>query len=140
VPRRRGEGDQRTEARGLMFPTALLFLTAGHFLAAANPGAGFLQNERYAFCHDPDYPLSGKDARWCPIIGEQNDICPTLPAACAKPPQPVDIDVTLGGGSCQSGGNGQGNCESDDTDGDGNGTGQTAKPDNGDGDAEGRAS
>lgn len=111
-----------------MRPAALLFLTAQNLLAAANPGAPVLQHDRFTFCHDPDYPLTGKDARWCPLVGERNNVCPTLPAACAKPPTPVDLELTLGGGSGSGSSSGSGDGDA------------PREVDTGDGDAEGRAS
>lgn len=107
-----------------MRSAAFLFLTAQNLLAAANPGQPVLQHERFSFCHDPDYPLTAKDARWCPLVGERNGVCPTLPAACSKPPTSVDLEMTLGGGSS---GNGSGEI-----------SGQPGASDNGDGNAEGR--
>ncbi|MEZ4309278.1 MAG: DUF4129 domain-containing protein [Polyangiaceae bacterium] len=115
-----------------MLTAAAFFLTAHNLLAAANPGAPLLSQDRFAFCHDESFPLTGKDARWCPLVGEKNAVCPSLPAACLKPPTAVDLELTLGGGS--------GSGDSDDGDGDGQVEPDKEPPDDGDGDAEGRAS
>lgn len=107
-----------------MRPSAFLFLAAQNLLAASNPGAPQLSQDRFTFCHDADYPLTAMEARWCPLVGDHSSVCPTLPAACSKPPSSVDLEATLGGGNGRAGSGGD----------------TSSQPaDNGDGDAEGRA-
>lgn len=59
-------------------------------IARADPGEPLvrevLSSDRYRFCHEKDYPLTPGEHAWCPHVGETNDACPALPAACALPP------------------------------------------------------
>lgn len=45
-----------------------------------------LGSERYRFCHEKDYPLTPGEHAFCAHVGEVNEACPALPAACALPP------------------------------------------------------
>jgi hypothetical protein len=47
-----------------------------------------LADDAYRFCHEADYPLTTEEHAWCPIVGKSPEDCPTLPAACARPPIP----------------------------------------------------
>ncbi|WP_437898507.1 DUF4350 domain-containing protein [Sorangium sp. So ce124] len=44
-----------------------------------------LEDDRYRFCHEDDYPLTPEEHAWCPIIAGSSDVCPQLPAACKLP-------------------------------------------------------
>ncbi|WP_437533931.1 DUF4350 domain-containing protein [Sorangium sp. So ce726] len=44
-----------------------------------------LEDDRYRFCHEDDYPLTPEEHAWCPIISGSSDVCPKLPAACKLP-------------------------------------------------------
>lgn len=45
-----------------------------------------LSSDRYRFCHEKDYPLTPGEHAWCAHVGDTNDACPALPAACSRPP------------------------------------------------------
>jgi len=37
-----------------------------------------LQDRRYRFCHEDDYPLTPDEHAWCPIVGEASPLSPRL--------------------------------------------------------------
>ncbi|HZS38305.1 MAG TPA: hypothetical protein VFF06_15815, partial [Polyangia bacterium] len=41
-----------------------------------------LAGENYRFCHENDYPLYGDERGWCPLAGDPNANCPSLPREC----------------------------------------------------------
>ncbi len=41
-----------------------------------------LSRQTYTFCHDADFPLSGAERAYCPLLGSSSSLCPELPAAC----------------------------------------------------------
>ncbi len=45
-----------------------------------------LQDDRYRFCHEDDYPLTPAEHAWCPLVGEVSGACPSLAKACKLPP------------------------------------------------------
>jgi Domain of unknown function (DUF4350)/Domain of unknown function (DUF4129) len=45
-----------------------------------------LAGDAYSFCKNKYYPLSDDEVKWCPLVGDQSDLCPTLPAACKRGP------------------------------------------------------
>ncbi len=45
-----------------------------------------LQDPRYRFCHEDDYPLAPDEHPWCPLVGDISGACPSLPKACKLPP------------------------------------------------------
>jgi hypothetical protein len=52
-----------------------------------DPGAReVLEDERYRFCHEDDYPMTADEQAWCPLVGKRSDACPSLPEACKRPP------------------------------------------------------
>jgi hypothetical protein len=51
---------------------------------AALHAKAVLTSGDYAFCANPHYPLSEAEVRWCPLVGEKSEACPTLPAACKR--------------------------------------------------------
>jgi hypothetical protein len=53
---------------------------------AADPAREVLDDGRYRFCHEKDYPLTPAEHAWCPLVGEKNETCPALPEACKLPP------------------------------------------------------
>jgi hypothetical protein len=57
--------------------------------ASAEPVAEIFLDPSYRFCHEADYPLLSEERAWCPLIGEQSEVCPTLPKACSAPPAAV---------------------------------------------------
>jgi len=45
-----------------------------------------LQDDRFAFCHEPSYPLTEEEAGWCPILAAHGaPMCPAFPQTCAAP-------------------------------------------------------
>ena len=69
---------------GLLGCAALLAVSA----AVANPAQPVLENEQYRFCHEDKYPLYRAERKWCKHLGETNDSCPSLPAACKAEVEP----------------------------------------------------
>ncbi|MDI1446590.1 DUF4350 domain-containing protein [Polyangium sp. 6x1] len=49
-----------------------------------------LADDRYRFCHEDDYPLSGDERAFCPLLDDESALCPSLPAACRKEPAPIE--------------------------------------------------
>ncbi len=50
-----------------------------------------LEDPRYRFCHEDDYPLTPEEHAWCPMVGEISGACPGLPKACKLPPVPLSL-------------------------------------------------
>ncbi|WP_441288366.1 DUF4350 domain-containing protein [Sorangium sp. KYC3313] len=57
-----------------------------------------LEDDRYRFCHEADYPLTPDEHAWCPIIAGSSDVCPELPAACKLPPVELSRSAAPGRG------------------------------------------
>ncbi|WP_437869642.1 DUF4350 domain-containing protein [Sorangium sp. So ce363] len=57
-----------------------------------------LEDDRYRFCHEDDYPLTPEEHAWCPIIAGSSDVCPELPAACKLPPVELSRSAVSGRG------------------------------------------
>lgn len=61
------------------------------WLALATEGTearieAILSDPDYAFCHDPQYPLTDDEAAWCPILAKQGaPACPAFASACGAP-------------------------------------------------------
>jgi hypothetical protein len=53
--------------------------------------------EREAFCRDEDYPLSQWEHDWCPLVGDPNASCPSLPEACKGEPRQARSGEGKGG-------------------------------------------
>ncbi len=71
--------------------------------AGAEPGArAILADDRYRFCHEADYPLTADEHRWCPILIESSEICPTLAQACKLPPVEDGARSPSPGGSVET--------------------------------------
>jgi len=60
-------------------PAKPLASSAGE--AGANVQA-ILESPAYRFCHDPAYPWTDAEARWCAAVGDRNERCSALPRAC----------------------------------------------------------
>lgn len=66
-------------------------------LAVADPAraddeaARVLRDDRFAFCHDEQYPLTSFEAAWCPPVAPaKNPRCPAFQAACNAPRGELD--------------------------------------------------
>ncbi len=70
-----------------MISWALLWVLAGPDLAHANAEAfKVLARPEVGFCHDRKYPLTDREAAWCPPVApNQNSRCPAFAAACQAP-------------------------------------------------------
>ncbi len=64
--------------------------------------------EDAAYCQDEKYPLNGWERDWCPLVGERNRACPSLPKACqGKETRPM-TQGRKGRLRCSFGGEGKG--------------------------------
>ncbi len=55
-----------------------------------------LRQDDYQFCHDDKFPLTWREARWCPVLAGESPRCPALIEACKAPRG--ELDVQQGGG------------------------------------------
>jgi hypothetical protein len=64
----------------------LLLLVSGAF---GGDSSRVVAQPQYAFCHDPQYPLSEREAQWCPLLEAERarleDTCPGFVQACSAP-------------------------------------------------------
>lgn len=65
---------------------ALMTLGLAAAPAQASPTAArVLTDDDFGFCHDPRYPLTDEEARWCAVLPEPNPGCPAFRPACTAP-------------------------------------------------------
>ena len=65
---------------------ALMLVLMGPSVADAGMDVREILDEaRFAFCHDEDYPLSDEEARWCPLLESGTPSCPAFSATCDGP-------------------------------------------------------
>jgi hypothetical protein len=57
-----------------------------------------LQDSRYRFCHEDDYPLAPDEHAWCALVGDISGACPSLPKACKLPPVERSLSLWRGRG------------------------------------------
>ncbi len=55
-----------------------------------------LADEKFRFCAEEDFPLTSREARWCPVIGDESPRCPALVESCKRPRG--ELDFRSGGG------------------------------------------
>jgi uncharacterized protein DUF4350/uncharacterized protein DUF4129 len=75
-----------------LFLAALAFAPRS-FAASAGPDPmvrAVLEDDRYRFCHEADYPLSAEEHEWCSILSVSSEVCPSLARACELPPATKD--------------------------------------------------
>ena len=100
-----------------MTSTLLVYAAVLAMLQGAAPAgseaAEVLEDDRYRFCHDDDYRLDRWEHQWCDLVGEPNEACPGLPAACQRPPREGgQLDGPGGGeGDCDGSGKGEGSAK-----------------------------
>ncbi len=61
-----------------------MIAVAGSARAAQSPEQ-VLSDRQFGFCHDPSYPLTDDEAKWCPVLAESARGCPEFRSACDAP-------------------------------------------------------
>jgi hypothetical protein len=96
-----------------------------------------LEDKAYSFCHDPEYPLSSAERRYCPFVGKSSSVCKKLPDACENENYPKLSYLPRGDGQGKKytdygepTGDGSGDGSSGNGSGNGSGSGdRSGKPD-----------
>lgn len=70
----------------LVLPLVLSLVSADGLGSPAEVSQEVLSGPAYAFCHDPDYPLTPDEAQWCPVLEAAQETdrerCPAFAEAC----------------------------------------------------------
>jgi hypothetical protein len=133
----------------MIFSSLLLaVLAVGHPSQANSAADKLLGADKYAFCHDEDYPLTNNEAAWCPPVSpEKNPRCPAFHHVCNAPRAELEhldrLSPNRGSSGSGSGdGDGKGTTSGEKSrtarrPGSGSGSGDPGSGDPGSGDADG---